>query len=338
MAKKKKNGKRLIIRQIHEKSKKHFKKILLIVLAIIFFVLLFFFILPASSVPEHVLLISSASVKQGDTVLLKTSAKYSVVTGSFDNKDIIFFRNNKNSDWSALLGIDADLKPGKYVISVNASGEKMEKEISVAEKYFPAIKMPITKQMVAKGYTGVKIVQNIKTNDNPAINQVLDKFTPQAYFSGPFGSPLANMQISGLGFGEFVKSAGYNIQHLGVDLRAQKDTEIHAINDGKVVLEKELSNYGKTVIVDHGLGIFSLYLHLDSFAVSENQQVKKGQVLGLSGDTGLATAPHLHFSIRDNGTRVDPLLFIAETQKTAQPGVLSVAGLLNRLYKPDFSW
>jgi murein DD-endopeptidase MepM/ murein hydrolase activator NlpD len=298
-------------------------------LAIIFFVLLFFFLWPASSVPEHVLIISSETVKQGDTVLLKTSAKYPTVTGVFDNKDIIFFRSNKNSNWLALLGIDADLKPGKYVISVNASGEKMEKEINVAENYFSSIKMPITKAMVAKGYTGVKIVQNIKTKDNPIIDQVLDKFTPQAYFSSPFASPLANMQISGLSFGEFVKSAGYNIQHFGVDLRAKKDTEIHSINDGKVVLEKELFNYGKTIIVDHGLGIYSLYLHLDSFAVSENQQVKKDQIIGLSGDSGLATAPHLHFSIRNNGNRVDPILFIKETEGTAELGMLNTASLIN---------
>ena len=85
--------------------------------------------------------------------------------------------------------------------------------------------------------------------------------------------------------------------------------------DGKVVLTADLPNYGKTVIIDHGLDIFSLYLHLDEFKVVEGQIVKKNQILGLSGDTGYSTAPHLHFSIRVGTSRVDPLVFIEATKK-----------------------
>jgi murein DD-endopeptidase MepM/ murein hydrolase activator NlpD len=106
-----------------------------------------------------------------------------------------------------------------------------------------------------------------------------------------------------------VGAVGY-MQHFGVDLAAKKDTEVFAINDGRVVLAENLSNYGKTIIIDHGLGIFSLYLHLDNFDVSVDQLVKNGQKIGLSGDTGASTGPHLHFSIRNSGSRVDPLLFI----------------------------
>ena len=207
----------------------------------------------------------------------------------------------------------------------------MEKEINVASNNFPSVKMAVTKKLQDQGYTGEKIIANIKDNDNPALNQVLGKFTPEANFNSPFSFPLKNMEKSGLSFGEFVTTAGYQMQHFGVDLKESPGTEVHAINAGKVVLTKNLSNYGRTVVIDHGLGIFSLYLHLDTFMVSLDQIVKKNQVIGLSGNTGYSTAPHLHFSIKDNGTRVDPILFVKATEKTNEN--LNLANIGARLLK-----
>ncbi|TSD01862.1 MAG: peptidase M23, partial [Parcubacteria group bacterium Athens0714_26] len=73
--------------------------------------------------------------------------------------------------------------------------------------------------------------------------------------------------------------------------------------------------YGKTLIIDHGLGIFSLYLHLDEFKVLNGKGVKRGELVGLSGNTGYSISPHLHFSIKANGASVDPLKFIETTKK-----------------------
>ena len=123
------------------------------------------------------------------------------------------------------------------------------------------------------------------------------------------------MRAGGFAFGDFIGFGKYKLQHLGVDLKAPEKTEIYAVNDGKVVLTANLSNYGKTVIIDHGLGIFSMYLHLEEFKVSLGQMVGRGQTIGLSGDTGYVTGPHLHFSMRVDGTRVDPVGFITATKK-----------------------
>ena len=243
---------------------------------------------------------------------------YPSAIGFFNNKTLIFFRNGNYSDWNALLGIDANLEPGKYKISVNASGEEMAKEINVEAKNFPVIKLAPAKELVAKGYTETKILENIKNKDNPTLNQVLEKFTPAAYFNSPFSFPLNTIETSGLEFGQFIKSQNYQLQHFGVDLKASSGTEVRAINDGKIVLAKNLSNYGNTTVIDHGLGIFSLYLHLDEFMVSADQYVKKGQVIGLSGNTGYSSGPHLHFSIKNNGTRVDPILFVKASERTTE--------------------
>ena len=120
---------------------------------------------------------------------------------------------------------------------------------------------------------------------------------------------------TGFSFGKFIGFGKYALQRLGVDLKAPEKTKIYSVNDGKVAATLELSNYGKTVIIDHGLDIFSLYLHLDEFKVSVGDMVRRGQLIGLSGDTGYTTAPHLHFSMRVDGQRVDPIAFIETTKK-----------------------
>jgi murein DD-endopeptidase MepM/ murein hydrolase activator NlpD len=102
---------------------------------------------------------------------------------------------------------------------------------------------------------------------------------------------------------------------LGVDLEAKEGDPVFSINDGVVRFSKELPNYGKTIIIDHGLGIFSLYLHLKEFKVSEGEKVKKGEIIALSGNTGYSISPHLHFSVKINGKSVDPLRFIDTVEK-----------------------
>ena len=102
---------------------------------------------------------------------------------------------------------------------------------------------------------------------------------------------------------------------MGVDLEADIGTPIYAINGGIVRLSQELTNYGKTIVIDHGSGIFSLYLHIDEFKISEGKEVKRGDIIALSGNTGYSIAPHLHFGVKINGASVDPLRFIETIEK-----------------------
>ncbi|HVO26092.1 MAG TPA: M23 family metallopeptidase, partial [Candidatus Margulisiibacteriota bacterium] len=95
--------------------------------------------------------------------------------------------------------------------------------------------------------------------------------------------------------------------HLGYDLASLKLSPVEAAQAGKVVLAQNLGIYGNAVILDHGLGIYSLYGHLSSFTVKEGDQVTAGQTLGQTGETGLAGGDHLHFSIMLHGVHVDPV-------------------------------
>jgi murein DD-endopeptidase MepM/ murein hydrolase activator NlpD len=154
--------------------------------------------------------------------------------------------------------------------------------------------------LAQQGYTAKKIVTTIVNQENKSLHQAMDTVTRGAYITKPFIYPLANIKVVG-NFGDIRASKPYKIQHLGVDLRASTGTPVHAANDGKIVFEKTLPDYGNMIILDHGQGIYSLYLHLSKFNVADGQMVKQHDVIAYSGASGYAIGPHLHFSIKIRG-------------------------------------
>ncbi|MEO6163310.1 MAG: M23 family metallopeptidase, partial [Candidatus Binatia bacterium] len=98
--------------------------------------------------------------------------------------------------------------------------------------------------------------------------------------------------------------------HTGTDLSAPVSTEVVATNHGRVVLVGNFFFAGGSVVIDHGGSLYSMYFHLSEFKVEEGAMVRKGDVVALSGGTGRVTGPHLHWSVRLNNTRVDPLVLL----------------------------
>lgn len=136
---------------------------------------------------------------------------------------------------------------------------------------------------------------------------------PQPLWDGPFQLPVRGPVSSPYG----VRSV-YNHQprghHLGVDLRAPAGEPVRAAQHGVVVLAEPLPLGGNTVILDHGGGVFTAYLHLAAAVVRTGQKVRAGQPVGYVGSTGLSTAPHLHWAVRVNGVPVDPLGWAIQTR------------------------
>lgn len=100
--------------------------------------------------------------------------------------------------------------------------------------------------------------------------------------------------------------------HTGVDISARKGQSIVAVSGGTVIMADWFGGYGKTVIIDHGSKKSTLYAHASKILVSEGEEVKAGQKIMEAGDTGLATGPHLHFEVRENGNPVNPLNYISK--------------------------
>ena len=132
-----------------------------------------------------------------------------------------------------------------------------------------------------------------------------------ALFNKPFSKPLKS-KITAVYGSKRVFNNSKKSWHSGVDLRARRPTPIPSVNRGKVVLVHHLFFNGKTVIVDHGLGIFSMYCHMSSYDVNVGDMVKKSDIVGKTGNTGRSNAPHLHWGMRVNENWVNGLNFVKQ--------------------------
>lgn len=139
-------------------------------------------------------------------------------------------------------------------------------------------------------------------------------FTPKAYFDGPFTKPAVGRLSS-----PFAKTRVYNngrrSSHAGVDISNKIGTAVRAAQHGKVILSERLKVHGNTVMIDHGLGVVSIYCHLHKRSVSKGWRVKKGDLIGSIGSTGVVSGPHLHWGLSIQNVRVNPLYWLPNTFK-----------------------
>src|SRR3989344_9616709 len=136
--------------------------------------------------------IPSNGLKQGDTLLIKIKSPISEgkITGEFDSKKVDFFQATEKTK-AAILGIDAKEKPGKHVLILNyPDDKKITKEINITKTDFPTTELIVTKELQQKGYTPQKIIGNIQGKENLILKKVISVYTPEAYFSKAFISPL----------------------------------------------------------------------------------------------------------------------------------------------------
>jgi murein DD-endopeptidase MepM/ murein hydrolase activator NlpD len=154
-----------------------------------------------------------------------------------------------------------------------------------------------------------EINSRVRAADEKRVREIVAKTAGEPLWDGPFVQ-WANSQVTS----RFAEHRSYFVEdrqvseaiHYGYDLATLAGAPVTASNAGRVLYAADLGIYGNCVILDHGLGLASLYGHLASFAVAEGDAVAKGQVLGRSGATGLAGGDHLHFAILVNGTYVEP--------------------------------
>lgn len=142
------------------------------------------------------------------------------------------------------------------------------------------------------------------------IGQALDQMTPERRWKGSFARPTEGRISTSFGLERYVNGK-FNYRHRGIDIAAPQGAPVQAAADGVVSLaDDSFLLHGQTVIVDHGLGVATLYLHLSQIEVSPGEQVMRGQVIGRVGSTGVATGPHLHFAVYAHHEAVDPLFWM----------------------------
>ncbi len=200
----------------------------------------------------------------------------------------------------------------KVIIS---TGDAQKKEItlpfSIQKKQFVSERIVLDARN-----TGIrKDVSPERRAQSEKLNKILEMVTPQdVYTLKPFTIPVDSKRITS-GFGdrrvfEYTDKKTSTSLHYGIDYGVPTGTPVHSCAEGKVVLAENRISTGWSVVIEHLPGLYSLYYHLDSLGVNEGQYVKQGEKLGLSGATGLATGPHLHWEIRLNMEAVNPEFFL----------------------------
>jgi murein DD-endopeptidase MepM/ murein hydrolase activator NlpD len=221
----------------------------------------------------------------------------------------------------ALIGLSSLLEPGAYTVRARATLLDQAKPELEAES-------PLTiepKEFVSETIDLNESNTAIKTDDSPEraaqikkLNDILfslDESAPR--FAGPFRASLDSKRRTAF-FGDRRTYRYHNGKkekslHYGVDFGVPVGTPVFASGDGLVVMAEKRISTGWTVVVEHFPGVFSLYYHLDALCASEGELVRAGTLIGRSGQSGLATGPHLHWEFRVGGEAVSPDFFVGRT-------------------------
>ncbi|UCF89426.1 MAG: M23 family metallopeptidase [bacterium] len=149
--------------------------------------------------------------------------------------------------------------------------------------------------------------------DNQTLGEILATRTRERFWREGFMMPVQGRVTTRFGTGRVLNGKPRS-SHSGVDIAGRKGTPVKGSNTGTVRLADDFYLSGKTVVVDHGWGVSTIYAHLDRIDVQEGQEIERGQVLGTVGRTGRATGPHLHFGAFIRGAKIDPLQLIEVTR------------------------
>ncbi len=279
--------------------------------------------------PKLYLLASTSIVKQGASGAVKTKATDAEkVVVKIGENEYPLFKMDKDTYFGVFpVNVEEDQNTRVKLIAYDNVGNKTSLTLptKVRKARFKRIVVNITDEIIetkikpllgdeAEGLSNLEIFKKVNEewrmlNENK-IKEIGKKSEPRKLWKGKF-LQLKNSKVISL-FGElrYYRYKGKIIsksRHLGYDLASVKNAKVQAANSGVVVFVGDLGIYGNTIIIDHGLGVMSLYSHLGSMLVKEGEYVEKGKVIGTTDMTGLAFGDHLHFGILVHGVEVTPL-------------------------------
>ena len=271
-------------------------------------------LLPLSSSAADRLAVSwhPARPRIGDVAWLhvRGGSETAVVEGSVGNRPLAFFPYAGGH--AALVGLDLDVKPGSQpwrlaVLEPGLEPRQLAGKVTVAARQFPVQRLTVPTGMADPDPE----TERRAVAEGMHLQMLYRTVSPERLWRGAFVRPVAGTEPpSGFGARRIINGRP-RAAHGGADYRAPQGTPVVAANAGRVALVGDYFFPGRLVALDHGLGLYTLYFHLDSVAVSEGDRVDRGQPIGTVGATGRATGPHLHFGAQLGSARVDPAALLA---------------------------
>lgn len=223
-------------------------------------------------------------------------------SGRWMGRKVSFALDSPSKRWLALAAVGLETKPGRQLLELD-NGEKLS--VPIAPHAYRTGKLTVPPKFVSPPKS---VAQRIA--EEREIKKTAFESRTQRAWSGAFAAPADTPQTSPFGTRRTYNGKTQSI-HQGLDFRAAVGTPIQASNHGRVLIAQEMYYEGGFVVVDHGDGIFTLYMHLSKFQVKPGEAVEKGQVLALSGSSGRVTGPHLHFGVHWQGLYMEPATLLA---------------------------
>ncbi len=200
--------------------------------------------------------------------------------------------------------VDIETRPGENEVIIHTGNKQVYIPISIKKPDFPEFHLTLPENKVVPNPDDLARAKR----EDEKLKQIWQK-TTETLYHGNFIVPLQNAVSTGFGVRRIMNNEYVSV-HRGIDIKGARGEEIRASNRGRIVLAEELFFGGNTIIIDHGQGIYSIYMHIDRFAAKPGDLVEKGDVIAFVGSTGRATGPHLHFGIKILSENANPLSFI----------------------------
>jgi murein DD-endopeptidase MepM/ murein hydrolase activator NlpD len=246
--------------------------------------------------------VSPSEIKPGDVFLIKVyDIKTSKPPSALLRGRRFYFSKQDDGCFVAIGSMSIKTKPGVYTIKIRAGKKKKYLPLVVNKFTFSTLELILPDEQV---FLSKKNLRRVK-KENKRLSLIFHKLSKRLW-EGNFIMPLEKDISTPFGVKRILNKKWMSI-HRGVDIDGEMSEEVKASNNGRVVLTDYMFFGGNTIILDHGLGIYTIYMHLSEFNVKVGEIVAKGDIIGFVGSSGRAKGPHLHFGVKVMNVSTNPV-------------------------------
>jgi murein DD-endopeptidase MepM/ murein hydrolase activator NlpD len=267
--------------------------------------------LPAAAADRPSVAWHPARLHPGDVAWVHVrGAADAAIEGSLGSRSLAFFPYAGGQ--AAVIGLDLEVKPQPQgwrlaILEPGREPRHLSGRLTIRRRDFPVQRLTLPPAMVDLDPE----TERRAVSEGERLRMLYRTITAERLWRGRFVRPVAGTEApTGFGSRRIINGQPRS-PHSGADYAAERGTPVVAANGGRVALVADFFFPGRLVAVDHGLGLYTLYFHLDSVAVADGELVDRGQRLGTVGATGRATGPHLHFGVQLGGSRIDPAALLS---------------------------
>ncbi|NLY75962.1 MAG: M23 family metallopeptidase [Firmicutes bacterium] len=287
------------------------RKLLIAVASIMIIMIIIWTALTTAEVKEPEVQLSSNSLRPGDFIQVKVKAPADAAVKVLFLKSGYQLWKNENGEFIGFLPVSYYNAPGEYQISVTVENKTLKwvkaYPLKILERAFPESRIYVPETTRKEVLSNDSVGSDAKITTKARLDAIQSGEPP--LWDGPFIWPVKGRISTGFGRIRYVNQIE-NGRHSGLDIVAAAGTPVLAANRGRVVYAGNLNVTGLTVILYHGLSLFTSYCHLSSIEVQQGELIPKAALLGKVGSTGLSTGPHLHVTFKIDEVAVDPELFL----------------------------